>query len=348
LNPGILESFSVLKELLQMTEPLVSIMMVTYNHAPYITQAIEGVLKQKTNFPIELVIGEDCSTDGTREIVFGYQKKYPDIIRVIASDKNVGALENSERTAKTCRGKYIAFCEGDDYWHHPGKLQKQADYFESHPDCGLVFSSYDVYHVQSKKGIRDFIKYRKWEIPEKWDISDFVAGKRGVLTCTVMVRRTILDQVREADPYLHQSDQFLMRDTQIWAEISTIAHLHYIPESLATHNITVESATRSRDIKKRLRFAISGAKLMLYLANKYNAPISVRKKHEESWCDYSLQLAIHSRNAELADEVRRQKKTFTWKQWCRYYGAKNLAIHHIFWLTDFFRNLFRKENNEWL
>ena len=128
-----------------MTEPLVSVKMITYNHAPYIAQAIEGVLQQKTNFPFELVIGEDCSTDGTREIVFEYQEKYPDIIRVITSDKNVGMKKNGYRTTKACRGKYVAFCEGDDYWHHPDKLQKQVDYLESHPECGMVFTDFNVH-----------------------------------------------------------------------------------------------------------------------------------------------------------------------------------------------------------
>ena len=122
-----------------MTQPLVSISMITYNHAPFIAQAIEGVLQQKTTFPFELVIGEDCSTDNTREIVSEYHKKHPDIFRVIASDKNIGATRNSLRTLKACQGKYIAYCEGDDYWHHPYKLQKQVDYLESHQECGLVY-----------------------------------------------------------------------------------------------------------------------------------------------------------------------------------------------------------------
>ena len=97
--------------------PLVSVKMITYNHAPYIAQAIEGVVKQETEYPFELIIGEDCSTDGTRDIGFEFQKKDPDIIRVITSDKNVGAKQNDYRTTKACRGKYIAFCDGDDYWH---------------------------------------------------------------------------------------------------------------------------------------------------------------------------------------------------------------------------------------
>jgi glycosyltransferase involved in cell wall biosynthesis len=321
--------------------------MITYNHVPYITQAIEGVLQQKVNFPIELVIGEDCSTDGTREIVFEYQKKHPDIIRVITSDENVGAKKNGYRTKKACRGKYIAFCEGDDYWHNLYKLQKQVDYLESHQECGLVFSSYDVYHVGSKKLIKDFIKYKKWELPENWNIFYIVGGKRGILTCTVMARRTLCEQIIESDPNLYQKSQFLMGDTQLWAEIATMAQLHYIPESLATHNITDESATRSKDIKKRLQFSISSAELIIYLCNKYKLPPSIRNKHEARWSTYSLQFAFYSRNAELADEVRK-KKAILWKEWLWYYGTKNLVFHYVFYVANLFRDLFRKKNNEWM
>lgn len=114
-----------------MPEPLVSVKMITYNHAPYIAQAIEGVLMQKTNFPFELVIGEDCSTDGTREIVFDYALRYPKVIRVVSSKNNVGMHENSARTAGSCQGKYIAYCEGDDYWVNSSKLQKQVDLLEN-------------------------------------------------------------------------------------------------------------------------------------------------------------------------------------------------------------------------
>jgi glycosyltransferase involved in cell wall biosynthesis len=81
--------------------------------------AIEGVVQQKADFPFELVVGEDCSTDRTREIVMEYQKKYSDIIRVLIFEENVGAKRNGLRTERACRGKYIAFCEGDDYWADP-------------------------------------------------------------------------------------------------------------------------------------------------------------------------------------------------------------------------------------
>ena len=93
----------------QNNEPLVSVKMLTYNHEPYIAKAIECVLAQKTNFAFELVIGEDCSTDGTREIVFDYAQRFPEIIRVITSDQNVGMKKNSKRVNAALRGKYIAW-----------------------------------------------------------------------------------------------------------------------------------------------------------------------------------------------------------------------------------------------
>jgi glycosyltransferase involved in cell wall biosynthesis len=331
-----------------MTEPLVSIMMITYNHAPFIAQAIEGVLQQNTNFPIELVIGEDCSTDVTREIVIDYQRKHPDIIRVITSDKNVGAKKNGLRTLRAGRGKYIAFCEGDDYWHDNNKLQKQVDYLETHPECGLVYSSYDVFHVKSGKLIEDYVKHRKWKIPENVSIYDIVEEKGAVLTCTVMTRGALCEQIIEADAYLHESDHFLMGDTQLWAEISTMAHLHCIPESMATHNITDESATRSKDVKKELLFGISGAKLLLYLCDKYDLPSHIRDKYQEYLLNCSLRLACHTRNRALADEIRRKKKTFTLIEWFRYYGARNLIIHNMYRVLALLRNLFRRKNSQWL
>jgi glycosyltransferase involved in cell wall biosynthesis len=330
-----------------MPEPLVSVKMLTYNHAPFIAQAIEGVLQQKTNFPFELVIGEDCSTDNTREIVFEYQKKYPDIIRVVTSDRNVGMNNNGLRTLHACQGKYIAFCEGDDYWHNPGKLQKQVEYLEGHPECGLVYSSYDVYLVNCKKKIIDYMKCRRWKIPENPSMSHLLEGKGVPLTCTVVVRGTLYEQIVAADPYLHQSGHFLMGDTPLWAEMATKARLHYIPESLATYNITDESATRSKDVKKTLRFSMSNSELMLYLCNKYDLPQQLKDKFQIIFDESSLKLAFHARNKELADDVRRKKKTFTFEEWLLYCGARNSMFYYLFHFATLFRNVFRKKNGQW-
>ncbi|GHT33458.1 hypothetical protein AGMMS49574_19170 [Bacteroidia bacterium] len=122
-----------------MDDIMVSICMITYNHEKYIIQAIEGVLMQKTNFPIELIIGEDYSTDNTRKICLEYKEKYPNIIKLLLPDKNLGANQNSRNTLEACRGKYIAMCEGDDYWTDSHKLQKQVDFLEMYDDFSMCF-----------------------------------------------------------------------------------------------------------------------------------------------------------------------------------------------------------------
>jgi glycosyltransferase involved in cell wall biosynthesis len=113
--------------------------MITYNHAPFVRQAVESVLMQKVNFAYELVIGEDCSTDRTREIVLELQRRYPDRIRLLLSEKNLGENANLIRTLCACRGQYVAFLDGDDYWTSRNKLQKQADFLDAHPDHSSCF-----------------------------------------------------------------------------------------------------------------------------------------------------------------------------------------------------------------
>ncbi len=330
-----------------MTQPLVSVKMLAYNHAPFVARAIEGVLGQRTRYPFELVIGEDRSTDGTREIVLSYQRRHPAVIRVITSEQNVGMKQNAMRTLQACRGKYVAYCEGDDHWHHPEKLEKQALWLEQHHACGLVYSSYDVYHPASGKRITDFIAHRKWDEPDQAGISEIVDGTSRPLTCTVMVRRAIVDRVIKADAYLHQSGHFLMGDTQLWAEVAAESRLQFLPESLATHIITEESATRSRDLGKELRFALSGAEVLLYLSRKHNLPRRVRERHEACVRAAALRLAFHLRDGGLAESARAGVLELALRERLLYYGTRNMLLHYPLRLAIALRGLFRKRHDQW-
>lgn len=122
-------------------EPMVTVRTSTYQHCSFIKDCIEGVLMQETDFPIEFIIGEDFSTDGTREIVLEYAEKYPEIIRVFTADYNVGSKANGLRCIRSARGKYMALCEGDDYWTDPLKLQKQIEYMEKNSNCSMTTHS---------------------------------------------------------------------------------------------------------------------------------------------------------------------------------------------------------------
>lgn len=124
----------------------VSVAMITYNHERFIAQAIESVLMQETDFGVELVIGEDCSTDGTRSIVRDYGERYPERIRPLLPEQNLGMMRNFVSVMKACSGQYVALLEGDDYWTDPAKLQKQVDFLDGHPDCAISFHNVTVVH----------------------------------------------------------------------------------------------------------------------------------------------------------------------------------------------------------
>ena len=153
------KNYTIIDETL--TAPMVSVAMLTFNHASYIAKAIESALMQKTTFPIKLVIAEDCSTDNTREIVMAYQKKNPEKIKVILQNYNVGFQKNNKDLFSNLEGKYVAALEGDDYWIDPYKMQKQVDFLEAHPEYGMVHSDYHICYVPENVIEKNIHTHRK-------------------------------------------------------------------------------------------------------------------------------------------------------------------------------------------
>ena len=138
-----------------MSTPLVSICCLTYNHAPFIRKCLDGFLMQQTDFPIEILIHDDCSTDGTTEIIKEYAAQYPDVIFPLYEEENKysrgGAGKMDLYNYNRARGRYIAYCEGDDYWTDPLKLQKQVDFMESHPEYSVCFHGFEEYDVRNQQ-----------------------------------------------------------------------------------------------------------------------------------------------------------------------------------------------------
>lgn len=163
-------------------ECMVSVSMITYNHEKYIAQAIESIVSQKTNFVFELVIGEDCSTDNTRNICISYQKKYPDIIRLRLPETNQGMMLNWINNINYGRGKYIALCDGDDYWIDPYKLQKQFDFMESNPDFALC-----SHHTYTLTG--EHLDQNMEMEQDVLTIQDLIIKDWGLLTASIFFRK---------------------------------------------------------------------------------------------------------------------------------------------------------------
>ena len=173
-----------------MEQVLVSVLCLAYNHEDYIADAIESFLMQKTSFRFEVLINEDASTDRTAEIIKGYEKQYPDIIKPVYQTENqyskhVGIVRNI--LIPKAKGKYIALCEGDDYWTRPDKLQKQVDFLENHPECYMCLHGADRVDAKTKKTISQKRLRKKWN-----NMSDAVGGiGRLVATNSMIFRKEI-------------------------------------------------------------------------------------------------------------------------------------------------------------
>lgn len=188
--------------------PVVSICCATYNHVHFIRQCLDGFVMQKTDFPFEVLIHDDASTDGTQDIIREYEAKYPDIIKPIYQKENqyskgvrVSLVYNYSRV----RGKYVALCEGDDYWTDPYKLQKQVDFLENHPD--YVMCSHQFNQYWQADGRLEEIADPHFKGAD-YDLLNLIGGRWLTQTLTVMYRRSALN-LQEYEKYGMSMDMIL-------------------------------------------------------------------------------------------------------------------------------------------
>ncbi|HEX7980800.1 MAG TPA: glycosyltransferase [Gemmatimonadaceae bacterium] len=216
--------------------PTLSIVMIAYNVERYIRQAIDSVVEQRVDFDYELVIGEDRSTDGTREIVLEYAARFPDRIRPILRDVNLGMNRNFMETLQQARGQFIALLDSDDYWTSPDKLQRQMDFLRSHPECSICFHNTLVVYEQGDPPTHPFHtehpeRLISRRIPEPISTLADLARGNFMQTCSVMFR---------AGLYGALPDWYLEMPTFDWplhvlnAEHGTIG---YIDEVLGAYRV---------------------------------------------------------------------------------------------------------------
>lgn len=164
----------------------VSICIITYNQDQYIERAIESALMQQCTFSYEIIISDDCSTDGTKAIIAGYAAKYPSLIKAYYAGTNLGMLRNWEKALKLCTGKYIALLEGDDFWNDPLKLQKQFNILESHPDCVISCTNATNKYEAGETGYERYVDIAG-EFFTTLDLIDY----NFIPTCSVLMRNHI-------------------------------------------------------------------------------------------------------------------------------------------------------------
>jgi glycosyltransferase involved in cell wall biosynthesis len=163
----------------------ISVWITTYNHEQFIAEAIESVLMQQTTFTYELIIGEDCSTDGTREIVLAYKARYPDKIRLFLPDSNLGMIPMAWASYRCCTGRYVAWLDGDDYWLDPLKIQKQVEFLENNPAFSFCFHKVRVQTSTHSYNSKDPLMASE---DDTLSVSDFIKINNPVHSLSVVHR----------------------------------------------------------------------------------------------------------------------------------------------------------------
>ncbi|MCX2574298.1 glycosyltransferase family 2 protein [Pedobacter sandarakinus] len=210
---------------------LVSIFCITYNHSKFIGKAIEGFLMQKCNFKTEIIIGDDCSTDGTTQIIDDYVAKYPGRIKRLIYPRNIGATQNVIRVALETKGKYVATCDGDDYWIDPYKLQKQVDFLEKHPDYVMCCHyTKEINYDETELIYMDFNP-----VPLEYSFSDLIVNKQ-TETCTATIVYRNVDEIRQ----LYQNDWFLKchacdKFLKLYSTWATGKKIYVLPEVMSCY-----------------------------------------------------------------------------------------------------------------
>jgi glycosyltransferase involved in cell wall biosynthesis len=169
-----------------------SVMVITYNHEAFIAQTLESILAQRVDFDYEIVVGEDCSTDRTRDILMDFHNRYPGRIVPLVRDRNLGMMRNLAQALSICRGKYVALIEGDDYWICEDKLQKQVDFLETHPEYAIcchrarILNEMGGEHVLEKSGMAKAGIFPAREAGT-YTIEDLLA-ENFIMTCSTIYR----------------------------------------------------------------------------------------------------------------------------------------------------------------
>jgi len=262
---------------------MVSVCMITYNHEDYISQAIEGVLMQKTKFPIELIIGEDCSTDKTREICVEYQQKYPEIIKLQLPEKNKGMMRNFIENMQAAQGKYIALCEGDDYWTDPYKLQRQVDFLEKNEDFSICFHAVGVKKEQENVVVNDYITR---DVPDVTDIYDLAQGNY-IHTPSVVFRKN--EEVLE----LTSSPNIFVIDYVLHMFNARFGKIKKLPDIMATYRIHSSNMWVDSD---NVSMSKNIVKYLKGLLNKFSS--EVNQILNKRYIDTNLYLAKHYQNTD--------------------------------------------------
>lgn len=287
-----------------MQDIMFSVVVITYNQDKYISQTLDSILKQEHGYKYEIVIGDDCSLDKTKQIIEEYVEKYPEIIKPLYNNPNKGLIKNYFNVINHCNGKYIMECAGDDYWL-PGKVKKQIEFMEANPDIGMCYTKAKYWNDKLSK-------YEKRIFGQ--DVSCFetilLDGNKVPALSVCFRNELVFNYIKDVEP---QKKEWLMEDVPMWLYFTYFSKIKFIDEVTAVYRVLEESASHSSDINKQLKFVNSAYDIRCFYINKFNLDYDLTTYHSRAILREYAKSLFQKYNSKVAKEFRDYYKTAIYK-----------------------------------
>jgi glycosyltransferase involved in cell wall biosynthesis len=311
-----------------MNKPLFSVPMLTYNHADYIVEALDSIISQEHSYPYEIIIGDDCSSDNTRQILLDYQKKYPDIIILLLNEKNLGLIKNYFNVIKHCSGTYIMDCSGDDYWL-PGKIVAQIPFMEAHPDIGLCYGLAKQYDQDRNRFITELTGEASCAF--EYLLNESI---NPIPPLTICFRGEKLFQyIKEMKP--ETKENWLMEDLPELLWFAKNSKIHFFNQIFAVYRIISGSISHTKDIEKKIAFIDSEIDIRSFFSQKYGVHFRIEDFENKKFIEYML-YALQTKNYTLFQDAVKNMRGSGIKTKLKKLAGKSYLLFLLFY---YIRNL---------
>lgn len=281
--------------------PYVSIICITYNQKDYIESAIKGFLSQVVDYDVEILIADDASFDGTQEVISRFVALFPKKIKFFKFHKNKGGKENWNYLIDKAAGKYIAICDGDDYWIDDYKLKKQTNVLDNSPEYDLVFTDFDM--ILKGRVIKAMFKNKK--LPTPIEFKEILVSKPYLAPQSWLFRSKYKEVILE---YNSIKNNFVDGTFPLLLEVSHSSKIFFMNECTLAYRKHEGSVTGTRDLNKIKKFITGVYEIQKYYSEKYSVQESILNSIHKSYYKNILPYAIATNDKELIIQIKNNYK----------------------------------------
>ena len=317
-------------------EDKISVIVTTYNQEHTIGRTLDSIIKQRCHLPIEIVVGEDCSTDNTRSVCEYYAERYPDVVRLMPKTPNKGLVDNYFDCLLACRGKYIADCAGDDYWTDPEKLEKECRMMDANPDMTIVHTNWLNYHEDTRqKDVNGIVLFPKPVTDGRQMLEAIVTQTAApvIHLCTALYRAETIRRCYEADVELFRNRENGCEDLQIAFMLALNGKVGYIPDATIVYSIGKPSVSFSTDSHKQFLFVRRTASLSWTLAQRYGIDTDSTRRFFALKVFELMMHAFRSGDRVLADGADECMKAWNIRMDKRIKVVRFIMSNNLLWHT---------------